>query len=660
MDFFTQQDQARKHTSRLVILFALALLTLIVLTNLLLIAAFWGIDLYSHADGNQRIDLSQMWQHSDPQQWLMISVAVLWVVGCASAYRWWSLRGGGQSVAEMLGGRKIALNTDNFYEKRVLNVVEEMALAAGMPVPPVYVLSDTSINAFAAGYQASDAVVGVTRGCIEKLSREQLQGVIAHEFSHILNGDMRLNIRLMALLFGILFIGLIGRMLLDAAMYSRSRRSEKDNRLPLWAVGLGLMVIGYGGVLFGNLIKAAVSRQREFLADASAVQFTRDPSTIGGALKVIGHGSGSEIASPEREEAAHLFFGQAMPFFSNLFATHPPLAERIRRIEPKWDGKYLAPADPFEAKTPKHDGTIDMPGHSASALTGLAVGAALAGATANADESTAESASNPSSVNGSTINGSSIDGQAARAHLRQAASDPYSARILMFTLLLADATNTDVQQQQRQIIAEQQGDGIAREVDTLLIYKDLVANDERLIFVELAIPSLKALSKTQWEATNRTLLALIKADGTIDLFEWCLFRLTTQYVTSAFKRVKPHRFEYGKPKHVAREIAVVLSAIAHHGHDSHQEAQSAFAKGLHAAGFDDLELRLLDADEYTSLKPLNVALGTLVNAYPHVKGRLIKALVACAQGDGEIRPIERDLVTTLAAILECPTPVLDM
>lgn len=655
MDFFTQQDQARKHTSRLVILFALALLTLIVLTNLLLIAAFWGIELYSHADGNQQIDLSQIWQHNDPKQWLMISVAVLSVVGCASAYRWWSLRGGGQSVAEMLGGRKIALNTDNFYEKRVLNVVEEMALAAGMPVPPVYVLSDTSINAFAAGYQASDAVVGVTRGCIEKLSREQLQGVIAHEFSHILNGDMRLNIRLMALLFGILFIGLIGRMLLDAAMYSRSRRSEKDNRLPLWAVGLGLMAIGYGGVLFGNLIKAAVSRQREFLADASAVQFTRDPSTIGGALKVIGHGSGSEIASPERGETAHLFFGQAMPFFSDLFATHPPLAERIRRIEPKWDGKYLAPAAPLEAKTSEHDGTIDMPGYRASALTSLAVGAALAGTAAHANDRSAEGTPNPS-----TINGSSIDGQAARAHLRQAASDPYSARTLMFTLLLADATNTDAQQSQRQIIAEQQGDGIAREVDTLLIYKDLIPNDERLIFVELAIPSLKALSKTQWETTNRTLLALIKADGAIDLFEWCLFRLTTQYVTSAFKRVKPHRFEYGKPKHVAREIAVVLSAVAHHGHDSDQEAQSAFAKGIHAAGFDDLNLTVLDADDYTSLKPLNVALGTLVNAYPHVKGRLIKALVACAQGDGDIRPIERDLITTLAAILECPTPALDM
>ena len=267
MDFFNHQDRARKQTSRLIMLFVLAVVALVCAINLLVALIVWygqgqtinSVELAARAGQPAMSFLDSL----STERILTISAAVVLVISLASLYRWLNLRGGGHVVAESLGGRRLPPNSSDFYERRLLNVVEEMAIAAGMPVPPVYVLNDDSINAFAAGYQASDAVVGVTRGCMTKLSRDQLQGVIAHEFSHIANGDMRLNIRLMALLFGILFIALIGRFVLEATVHRHAMRSnDKRNSLPLWAIGLALLVLGYVGVFFGNLIKAAVSRQR--------------------------------------------------------------------------------------------------------------------------------------------------------------------------------------------------------------------------------------------------------------------------------------------------------------------------------------------------------------------------------------------------------------
>jgi Zn-dependent protease with chaperone function len=206
-----------------------------------------------------------------------------------------------------------------------------MAIAAGMPVPPVYLIRENSINAFAAGFGIHDAVIGINQGTIDLLNRQELQGVVAHEFSHILNGDMRINLRIIALLNGILILGIIGGGLMRGSMFSRSR-----DRGALIALGIGLLVIGYGGTFFGQLIKAAVSRQREYLADASAVQFTRSTQGIANALKKIGaHSTGSRIESPQADENSHLFFG-AIRSFSSMMATHPPLEARIKALDPNW------------------------------------------------------------------------------------------------------------------------------------------------------------------------------------------------------------------------------------------------------------------------------------------------------------------------------------
>ena len=363
MDFFAAQDRARRKTWQLVVLFTIAIVGLIVATNVLvaIVVAF------STSPGVAR-GAGAALSGQPTQSWVLISCGVLICIAGASLYKYLALRSGGRAIVEMLGGRLIDPGTQSFAERRLLNVVEEMAIASGIRVPAVYRIDEPGINAFAAGFSTDDAVIGVTAGTLETLNREELQGVIGHEFSHVLNGDSRLNLRLIALLNGIVFIGLVGQLVLRGGTIPRSRRDS--NGLPLLALGAGLMVIGSAGTFCGNLIKAAVSRQRELLADAASVQFTRNPRGIANALKKIGGASaGSQVSNAHASEMSHMFFGQAISLFMNsLMATHPPLPVRIRAIEPSWDGQFLAGA-PEAAGA---DASTDVPEAVSAGAAGFA------------------------------------------------------------------------------------------------------------------------------------------------------------------------------------------------------------------------------------------------------------------------------------------------
>lgn len=358
VNFFEHQQQAKRNTGLLVVLFLLAFTLIIGFVAVVTAAIFGGVAVQQNGE----------YQFS----WEPIAWVVLLVGGgilLAMLFKWLSLKPGGHVVAESLGGERISPDTTDPLERRILNVVEEMAIAANMPVPAVYLLpNESNINAFAAGYETKDAVIGLTRGAVETFSREQLQAVVAHEFSHILNGDMRLNIRLIAALAGILLIAHVGRIFLHSARFSSARRRGNGNALPL--VGLALFIIGYIGVFFGNLIKSAVSRQREYLADAAAVQFTRNPEALSGALQQIGaRQHGSRIAHTNADETAHLFFGQAMSSWLTLMATHPPLDKRIKRIQPSWNGRYPQPKQAMAQSETEQQANQSQP----SALNRLAM-----------------------------------------------------------------------------------------------------------------------------------------------------------------------------------------------------------------------------------------------------------------------------------------------
>ncbi len=330
MDFFEAQDAARRKTGWLVALFLGAVLSLIALTN-----AAVGIALTVASEGKLTLNTIP------PSLWVIISGGVLGIIFIGSAIQAFRLRAGGASVALTLGGHLVTEETSDPLARRAQNIVEEMALAAGIPVPPLYIIPESSINAFAAGFSLKDAVIGLNQGTLEALNRDELQGVIAHEFSHIVNGDMGINIRLMALLHGILMISVAGRVL----MHARGSGRQRDSAAQVVALGFALLVIGYSGVFFGRLIKASISRQREFLADAAAVQFTRNPQGIGNALRRIGGAQGgSHITHDRAEESSHLFFGP-IRHFTRLLGTHPPLEARIKAVLPAWDGAFLPPLE---------------------------------------------------------------------------------------------------------------------------------------------------------------------------------------------------------------------------------------------------------------------------------------------------------------------------
>lgn len=595
MDFFQHQDEAKKRTTLLVVLFILAVIALIALLNILIAAFFIG-----GGEGGT----ANIFNHTTAEQWFVVSVIVIVGVGGASLFRWVQLRGGGKVVARSLGGRLVHPDSTDFYEQRLLNVVSEIALAAGVPVPPVYLLEDNEINAFAAGYNLSDAVIGVTKGCMQKLSRDQLQGVIAHEFSHIFNGDMRLNIRIMALLFGILFITLIGRFFIDATLTRSYQTSKKnDNRMAGALFGVALIVIGYCGVFFGNLIKAAVSRQREYLADASAVQYTRNPEGIAGALKVIAL-EGSGIKSPARSEAAHLFFGDALgsTLFS-LFATHPGIDDRIKRIEPSWDGQYLPAQTLSQAR---------------QEITELKY-----------QESSSSAVNQAPPI-------------IRAAGVEQAVIQLNQTPNLLFALLMA-----------QQAVAVQKGQSPA--VQTLLHEVQQLPEESRLNLVERSIPTLKQMSAPDYEVFRQQLEQLIQAETPPNIFSWCLYRLTTQYLDAHFYPVSPTRIIFIKERQVLYAIGVVLSALANYGNDTAVAAEQAFLEGCEAGKFVGLKLRQL-----TDPAKLDVALEQLKKAYPHIQGRLLKAMLAVVEQDGELRPIEQDMVKTIAAILEIPAPLVSL
>ncbi len=635
MNFFESQDVARKQTGRLIVLFALAVVAIMCMVYLVVA----GVIVY--LGGREFIDGRLGLFH--PQLLVYIGLGTLAVVGLGSAYKIIELRsGGGKAVAEALGGRLVPSNTTDHAERRLLNVVEEMAIASGTPVPPVYILDEEGINAFAAGYSPADAVVAVTRGCAEQLSRDELQGVVAHEFSHIFNGDMCLNIRLMGFLHGILIIGLIGYFLLRSISRStrhvqRSSRGKGNSGvLIILVLGAGLMIVGYAGTFFGKLIKAAVSRQREFLADASAVQFTRNPSGIAGALKRIGGFSvGSRLQNPNAEQASHMFFSQGFAtWFGNFFATHPPLAERIRRIEPDWQGEF-ARGEPAEAKPVRQD-----------AFRGT-VPAAFVGEAKPVISRIGRPSEAHIQYAGQVLND-------LPKPLVAAARDPYSARAVVYVLLIHP--RGEARDDQIKWLAQHAEPDVYQATLKLLPLLEQLKNSDRLPLIDLALPALKQMSPDQYKAFKRDFLALIEADRKIELFEWMFQRLVIRNLEAHFTRgaAPPRAMYYALPR-LRGHLEVLLSSLAYVGQRDTEKARAAFQAGLAFLELTDISLCPKDRCD---LQALDTALDELARLSPPLKLKVLKASAACINADNRITDAEAELFRAAADALGCPVPPL--
>ena len=677
--FYQRQDAARKNTTKLVALFIIAV---VLIVGLVSAATWYAIEEFATP---RSLAGSSGFDRPSNKFSLFAGLGTLALVILGSLYKVVELRrGGGTLVAESLGGRRISPQTKVADQRKLMNIVEEMALASGVPVPPVYLINEDGINAFAAGYSPSDAVLGVTTGCISQLSRDELQGVIAHEFSHILNGDMRMSIKLMGVLHGILLIGLTGQIVLRSLVYGggRSRRNKKDNEgggiLVIIVIAVAAIAIGFIGVFFGNLIKAAVSRQREFLADSSAVQFTRNPDGIAGALKRIGgSNNGSRIENSNASEASHLFFSQAVwEGIGGLWATHPPLAQRIRAIDANWDGKFTSSSKTSSKRTPTTKGAT-------SPQSAVTSGFAGASSETSAAAPTPATATVPSSLSnnsneviplaaaiaeeaplGGIHNALESVGDPSREHQQYASTliadlperlldairDPFGARVVVYCLLLD--TDFEIRLKQLGIIKKLGGNAVHILATRLADDTDALAIQKRLPVVDLCLASLRSLSKNQYKEFINCFNELVKADKKIDLFEWIIIQVITRHLKPHFEPTKPSPEGHEKLRRLSPECSVLLSAIATAGNDS-EVAGQAFKAG--AAELKDLSLKQIES-KAGDLNRLAKALNSLRRASASERKRLIDACSAAIEADGHITWQEAELLRGVGDLLDCPIP----
>ncbi len=629
MNFFEHQDQARRQTGRLVFLFSLAVAGIVV--------ALYFASRIVLQYGFTKSTGPKMYSWWDPVDFAVVAAIGLLFILLTSGVKTLSLRSGGGTVAEMLGGRPVQPDTTDPAERRLLNTVEEMAIASGTAVPKVYILdNEEGINAFAAGYTPNDAAITVTRGALEQFNRDELQGVIAHEFSHILNGDMRLNIKLIGVLFGIFAIGIIGYIMLR--MGGGSRGSRKG--VPAIAVGgILLMLIGYIGTFAGRLIQSAVCRQREFLADSSAVQFTRNPGGISGALKKIGgFTKGSRMTSPKAQQASHLFFSQGskLSLFTGLLATHPPLAERIRRIDPSFDGTYAG----VETRAAKPAGT---------GAAGTPLMAFDGSETVMADPSAVTDRIGSPTADDLAIGAALL--QAIPEALRLAVTTPTGAMCAVYALLL----DPNERQREHQIDKLRSGEEPEIVEQTLSLHRMTRDLDPRarLPLADLAMPALRDTSFEGSDLFVDRVEMLVTSDKKVTFFEFLMqwmirFRLEGRPSRIAFRSLKP----------LLKDLAVVLGAVARAGYpDDERAARRAFDLGA-ARVLDPARVSLPFVEQVPGFTKVGKAFDRLTRSTFEVRKQVIDACAFTALVDRTVTVEEFDLLRVISASLDCPLPPL--
>src|SRR6266704_2956910 len=636
MDFFEQQHRARRRTWLMLLLFVLAVVAIVTAFDLVCAIVYvWLFDVpIPHSNG--------LLQQVPRSVYVWSTLATLLVIGWGTASRLVQLSGGGVAVADLIGARHVKRDSGEPAERRLLNVVEEMALASGITVPLVFAMDDQqAINAFAAGYSPNEATVIVTRGALEQLNRDELQGVVAHEFSHILNGDMRLNVRLIGVIAGIVLIGAAGGFLMRIGQGGRGARGD----IRLFLVGLLLWLIGSVGVLAGRLIKAMISREREFLADASAVQFTRNPEGIGGALFKIGQ-HGSAVGQRHAEEVSHMCISVPVENFLDFdwFSTHPPLEERIERVMGPAGTRLLqdrqarVPAADTKAAAPSAGGARPLP----ESLVAMAAGAAPApGALRTTPQALLASVGKPSTEHVEAARGALglIPGD-----IRVATGTEAGAKAALFALLLRAG---DARAQRLELLKREAGDAVAAQASRFADSLQRLDVRVRMPLLEIAMPTLKTLAAPEREKLLKTVLYLAGVEHRMTLGEFVLLTLCKRHLGPETKGAPP--VKYNSIDAVAAASGVVLSLLAHAGGGG----MPAFATGMAALGLQGGALRAPAELDFAAVES---ALYRLKLLAPLKKPAFIKACVAVAMADDKLTVAEGELLRATCAALDAPLP----
>ncbi|MFT5530710.1 MAG: Zn-dependent protease with chaperone function [Candidatus Poriferisodalaceae bacterium] len=617
MDFQGHQDDAKQKTGRLVAYFVAGMIAIIAIVSLLI-----GGLLFSNSGEVQILEA------------LAVSTPLTIIaVGGASLVKSSQIRsGGGSYIATSMGGRQIDFNTLDPAERQLANVVEEMAIASGMPVPEVFILDEEpGINAFAAGWTADNAAIGVTRGALDNFTRRELQGVIAHEFSHIANGDTRVKTRIIGWVFGISILTVLGRILLEIMFWRPRSRNSKDNSTQAIALlGFGLLIIGAVGTFFARMIQAAVSRQREFLADASAVQYTRDPSSIGEALIKIGSVGDNKVHAAHATEASHLFFSSPV---TSMFATHPPLKQRVKRLMPEWEGDF---------------------GHQ---IVGNA-GPINPAASGFAGDSPAPAPAPSNGFQPPTFDGPTDAHIEHSRHLlaripnrtQQFLRTPQGAvSAVLGSLVSSDSAERDTQ-------LTQIGEFLAMHRDDLNTASVTISSLDRTLQLPAIDIALQAIRRLPWQSQLQLATVIRKleeSDTDEDVFRWVLRRVMLRHLED---QRDDGRMRHDTPLEQARDDAVaVLAMLAHHNSSGAAAAESSFAASLGPVGVPDRPLPPLSE---LTFDELDGALERLSHLDRTSRQHFVKAATAIVLHDDTATAEEAELLRVVADAVRLPVPPL--
>ena len=657
MTFFEQQIIARKQSRKLIALFALAIFSIV-----LIIYVGTRILLYKFSSGYSK----QNWipeNFWDPAYFFAVTGIVSAVIAIVSLIKIFELtRGGGSLVAQLMGARLVHPNTTDYDERRLLNIIEEMAIASGLTVPILYVIdTDRSINAFTAGIRPSETVITVSRGAMRLLNRDELQGVIAHEFSHIFHGDVRLNIKLMGLLYGILFLAIAGQKLLKLGFQSsrRSRRNSNNVTLPLIAFGSLLAIVGYIGVFFAQVIQYAVSRQREYLADASAVQYTRLNSGLSGALKKIGGLSyGSYLSSPFTKMASHLFFADGVQrHLSGLLSTHPPLLDRIKRLEPGFTGIYEKIE--FQSDRIMQAVSTDTE-HSNVDIQNSGQSIAPANTISSLKSQPAAAMVNQLVGLVGTLTPDNIIaaqhkiGQAPDL-VRQLARDPLGAKALLYACLLD--SNENIRLKQLALVRNFETKSVITILNQLHYNRPDFLKDSFMI-AELCLPALRQISVQQFDFFKDVLSKLIRSDDQVKIAEYTLFKFVSEQLSRHFHKESAKKQLLDAQHGLYPTVSMLLAQLAALTSSSVLESFAAYQAGA--------EKFLIAKDKQFSetnfptknLEDFDLSLSLVGSIEPQYRAALLNAAITVITFNQHISIEEYDLIRVLAATLECPLPAL--
>ena len=664
MDFFDQEARARKQTRRLIWLFGLAVLVVVALTNLVLavvIHAFkhplfpgiwWNpiiflitlLDLCGEAVVFPMDFLKLIW---NPYLFCWITLVSLTSVALGSLYKIRLLSAGGSAVAELLDGRDVEAGTSNPDEQRLRHVVEEMAIASGTPVPEIYVLdNERSINAFSAGHTRDDVAIGVTRGCLKLLTRDELQGVIAHEFSHILNGDTRLNLRLMGLMHGLFWPTPVGRILVRGSTQARDPDEsifDEDTTpffLPTAPIGILFLIVGGISSPCVRLIKSLICRKREWLADAAAVQFTRNPAGVAGALKKIGglYKQG-RLDTPNAETASHLYFANSAydPLF-NFQSTHPPLAKRVLAIDPTFDGQF-----PKVKTLPPNQYERDQ-----------AYEETVARVIATGQKSPETLVADIGRLTADHIKQAAAMRFGLPEEVKQALREPAGAAGVVCSLLLSE--DEPVRARQMEILRANLNPAWLERTAALASQIQALGVKYKLALAEFAVPALREYSLDEYTAFDQTIQRLIECDGAIELFEYTLMKMVARQLRAYFEGPDLDQARYGRVQDVLPECALLLSALAHVGQeDDEPAARTAFAQGQQFLDAPGAQIQFVPRSEW-DLAGVDAALARLAKCPPGVQRNILLACGQTVAADNQVTEREAELLRAIADSLDCPMP----